>query len=155
MSAPQYYVYKGKGEWLRDNLGYSQAVRVGDRIEISGQGECPLENHVPYLTNVGLGGWEPYTETMDFPENIADEIAQAFRNVDLVLKTAGGKGWSQVYRVNSYHTELNMDVTAIMTENFRKYMPNHQPIWTEIGVRQLGAPKMNVEIEVIAYDPQK
>lgn len=46
MSNLKYFDYPGKGEWLRDNLGYSQAVRVGDRIEASGQGElsaraCP------------------------------------------------------------------------------------------------------------------
>jgi non-canonical poly(A) RNA polymerase PAPD5/7 len=109
-----------------------------------------------HLANISYaGGWDPSTETIDFPENLTDEIAQAFKNVDLALKTAGGKGWSQVYRVTSYHTELDMDLTAIMTENFRKYMPDHKPIWTQIGVRQLGAPKMNVEIEVVAHDPQK
>lgn len=41
-----------------------------------------------------------------------------------------------------------------MTANFRKYMPDHQPIWTEIGVQKLGADGMNVEIEVVAYDPE-
>lgn len=38
MSHLQYGVYPGMGEWARDKLGYNQAVRVGDRIEISGQG---------------------------------------------------------------------------------------------------------------------
>lgn len=38
-----------------------------------------------------------------------------------------------------------------MVEGFRKYMPDHQPIWTEIGVKQLGAEDMHVEIEVAAY----
>jgi enamine deaminase RidA (YjgF/YER057c/UK114 family) len=70
------------------------------------------------------------------------------------LKDAGGKGWTQVFRVTSYHTDLTPEVTAIMTANFRKYMPDHQPIWTEIGVQKLGADGMNVEIEVVAYDPE-
>jgi enamine deaminase RidA (YjgF/YER057c/UK114 family) len=30
------------GEWARANLGYSQAVRVGDRIECSGQGAANI-----------------------------------------------------------------------------------------------------------------
>ena len=38
MSAPKFYVYPGLGEWFAENIGDSQAVRVGDRIEISGQG---------------------------------------------------------------------------------------------------------------------
>lgn len=41
-----------------------------------------------------------------------------------------------------------------MKANFEKWMPNHAPIWTEIGVKRLGAPDMRVEIEVVAYDPE-
>lgn len=32
-------------------------------------------------------------------------------------------------------------------------MPHHQPIWTEMGVNQLGHPEMRIEIDVEAYDP--
>lgn len=39
MSHLTYSVYEGEGEYLSNFLRYSQAVRVGDRIEISGQGE--------------------------------------------------------------------------------------------------------------------
>lgn len=38
MSHLQYFSYKGFGEHMREVLSYSQAVRIGDRIEISGQG---------------------------------------------------------------------------------------------------------------------
>jgi hypothetical protein len=56
MSSLQYYVYPGVGKWLEENLGYSQAVRIGDRIEISGQGKrravhisgCEAEAHLTY-----------------------------------------------------------------------------------------------------------
>lgn len=41
-----------------------------------------------------------------------------------------------------------------MTKNFRAYMPDHSPIWTQTGAHQLGAPGMRVEIEVVAYDPE-
>ena len=41
-----------------------------------------------------------------------------------------------------------------MKENFEKWMPEHKPIWTQIGVKQLGAPQMNVELEVVALDPE-
>jgi enamine deaminase RidA (YjgF/YER057c/UK114 family) len=43
----------------------------------------------------------------------------------------------------------------MMTENFRRWMPDHQPLWTLLGVEKLGLPGMNIEIEVIAYDPQQ
>lgn len=39
MSHLTFSAYPGAGEWMRDNLGFSQAVRVGDRIECSGQGK--------------------------------------------------------------------------------------------------------------------
>lgn len=38
MSGLKYYSYPGVGEWARDKYSYSQAVRIGDRIECSGQG---------------------------------------------------------------------------------------------------------------------
>lgn len=41
MSHLQYYAYKGVGERNRERNGYQQAVRVGDRIECSGQGMPP------------------------------------------------------------------------------------------------------------------
>lgn len=139
MSQLKYYTYPGWGKWAHEALGYSQAVRVGDRIEASGQ-----------------GGWDPsdLAEGPKFPDNLTDEVDQAFKNVEINLKDAGGKGWSQVFRVNSYHTDLTPELTALMTEMFRKYMPDHSPIWTQIGVKQLGAPLMHVEIEVSAYDPK-
>lgn len=46
MSHLQYFSYKGFGEHMREALSYNQAVRIGDRIEISGQGTLYL--HVIY-----------------------------------------------------------------------------------------------------------
>lgn len=74
--------------------------------------------------------------------------------MELALKTAGGKGWSQVYRVNSYHVPINNEALEAMLRNFKKYMPNHQPLYTCIGVPRLGEDDMRVEIEVVAYDPE-
>lgn len=39
MSGLKFYSYEGMGQELLRDLGYSQAVRVGDRIEVCGQGE--------------------------------------------------------------------------------------------------------------------
>ncbi|KAH7112552.1 putative L-PSP endoribonuclease family protein [Dendryphion nanum] len=93
MSDLQYCAYPGAGEKHRELYGHQQAVRVGDRIEISGQ------------------------------------------------------GWSQVFRVNSYHLPLNNEGLELMKEGFEKWMPGHMPIWTAVGVQRLG-------IEVVAYDPK-
>jgi len=99
-----------------------------------------------------LGGWDPATG--EFYKETNAQIDQAFRNVELALKNAGGKGWSQVYRVNSYHIPLNNEALEAMVRNFREYMPDHQPIWTCVGVTRLGEDDMRVEIEVVAHDPE-
>ncbi|KAI0530351.1 putative L-PSP endoribonuclease family protein [Xylaria digitata] len=135
MSHLSYSAYEGVGQRNLAKFGYSQAVKVGDRIECSGQ-----------------GGWDPKTGV--FNREINAQIDQAFANVELNLKDAGGKGWEQVFRVNSYHVPLNDEALEAMTRNFKKYMPNHKPIWTCIGVSRLGEDDMRVEIEVVAHVPQ-
>lgn len=84
------------------------------------------------------------------------EIDQAFANVELALNDAGVKdGWKSVFRFNSYHVgfEGNQgEVLGKMVENMKKYMPDHAPIWTCVGVTALGLPEMRVEIEVVAFD---
>ena len=40
-----------------------------------------------------------------------------------------------------------------MVQGFAKWMPNHKPIWTTVGVPQLGEEQMRVEIEVVAQVP--
>jgi len=56
--------------------------KIGNRVETSGQ-----------------GGWD---DDLQIPESLADEIAQAFRNVERTLRPAGA-GWEHVVHVNSYH----------------------------------------------------
>ncbi|KAB8237156.1 RidA family protein [Aspergillus alliaceus] len=135
MSHLTYYDYPGVGERNRQNFKYSQAVRINDRIECSGQ-----------------GGWDPNTGV--FYKEINAQIDQAFANVDLALKAAGGKGWEQVYRVNSYHVPINNEALVAMVRNFRKWVPDHEPIWTCVGVTRLGEDDMRVEIEVVAHVPK-
>lgn len=40
MSQPSYHTYPGYATGLSEDFGYSQSVRVGERIEASGQGMC-------------------------------------------------------------------------------------------------------------------
>lgn len=104
------------------------------------------------LTNDTTGGWDP--KTGEFFKEINAQIDRAFENVELNLKDAGGKGWEQVYRVNSYHVPINDEALAATVRNFNKWMPNHKPIWTCVGVPRLGEDDMRVEIEVVAHDPE-
>jgi enamine deaminase RidA (YjgF/YER057c/UK114 family) len=73
------------------------------------------------------------------------------------LKDAGVKdGWKNVYKVVSYHLEVNDEVIAKMASEYEKWCgkDGHRPIWTLIGVTRLGLDAMRVEIEVVAHVPQ-
>lgn len=86
--------------------------------------------------------------------DFTDEVEQAFSNVDLALKDAGGKGWSQVYRVNAYLVEANEETIGNLVRHLKKWTPDHQPIVTLIGVTSLGLEGMRIEIEVVAHDEE-
>ena len=132
MNKPEYFVTPGYGERQLRTFHYSQAVKTGNRVETSGQ-----------------GGWN---DNWEFPQSLTAEIAQAFRNVERTLASAGA-AWQHVIQVNSYHVGFPDEVNQTMTERFRHYMPDHAPIWTALGVAALGDPKMRVEIRVTAILP--
>lgn len=129
MSTPQFFITPGYGEMIREKFHYTQAVRVGDRVEVAGQ-----------------GGW---SDDWEFPEALTDEIDQVFRNVERTLATAGAS-WADVITMRSYHVDLDQDGVAYMADRLREYMPDQPPLWTVIGVSALGDPHMRAEIEVTA-----
>jgi hypothetical protein len=49
---------------------------------------------------------------------------------------------------------MKWTLTVCQVRNLRKYFGNHCPIWTELGVKQLGADDMHFEIDVEAFDPE-
>ncbi len=133
MDKPEFFVTPGYGEKALELLNYSQAVRIGNRVETSGQ-----------------GGWD---DNFQFPSAVEDEIAQAFRNVERTLATAGAS-WEHVIHVNSYHVGgFPPEVNETMVRLYRHYMPGHAPIWTQLGVATLGLPEMRIEIRVTAIVP--
>ena len=134
MSDVEFFATPGYGDTQLTNMHYHQAVRVGNRIETSGQ-----------------GGWD---DDWNFPESLEDEIVQAFENLERTL-TQAGAAWSDVIAVDSYHIAASADSIGddhnrVMVEQFRRRMGDRSPIWTELGVATLGAPKMRVEIRVTA-----
>jgi enamine deaminase RidA (YjgF/YER057c/UK114 family) len=87
------------------------------------------------------------------PESLEEEIAQTFRNVERTLAAAGAS-WEHVVHVNSYHVGGFPDeVNETISRLYRQYMPNHAPIWTELGVEALAHPDMHIEIRVTAIIP--
>lgn len=119
---------------------------------------CPsptyLSHKVQHLTL--SGGWVAQSTEIDFDNfikpDLADEIEQAFANVEYNLQYAGGAGWKQVYKVVTYSTDIRAQHELIVA-NLRRWMPEHCAVWTELGVKQLGADAMHIEIDVEAYDP--
>jgi enamine deaminase RidA (YjgF/YER057c/UK114 family) len=134
MTEIEFFATPGYGDTQLSNMHYHQAVRIGDRVELSGQ-----------------GGWD---DDFDFPEGLEDEIVAAFDNVERTLALTGAT-WSDVIAVDSFHLPEAPDSIGdahnrVMVEQFRKRMGDRAPIWTQIGVAALGAPKMRVEIRVTA-----
>ena len=146
MTRPRYFSPGNAGRIARETLHFSQAARVGDRLELAGQ-----------------GGWN---DGFEFPAaTIPEEVANAFDNVERVLAAAGAS-WDDVFHVNSYHcrtepaalpppgaAHLPIEAEALdaMVGQFRLRMPRHAPIWTCLGVVGLGHPSMRVEIRVTAF----
>ncbi|MGJ6965920.1 Rid family hydrolase [Streptosporangium sp. G11] len=134
MIKPEFFATPGYGETQLANMHYNQAVRIGDRVETSGQ-----------------GGWD---DDWNFPEALEDEIVQVFENVGRTLAQVGAT-WRDVIAVNSYHVPDSAEFIGevhnrVMVEQLRERMGDRSPIWTEIGVAALGAPKMRVEVRVTA-----
>lgn len=80
---------------------------------------------------------------------MSEQIDQAFANVEHALQQAGGKGWEQVYKVRCYF--LSIECAPDLIRNLRKYCPDHQPIFTGIGVASLAFSEMQIELEVCAH----
>ena len=107
------------------NDTYSQAVRLGDVIYISGQ----------------LGTRPDGT----LPEAFPEQVRQALDNVGIVLKAAGSS-LSLVAKVNIYITDFSR--LREMNEVYPKYFP-HRPAKTTVEIARLDKGAM-IEIEVVA-----
>jgi len=46
---------------------------------------------------------------------------------------------------------LDGEALQAMVQNFKKYMPDHAPVWTCVGVANLALPQMRIEVEVVAH----
>ena len=103
---------------------YSQAVRAGDTVYLSGQ--IPL---VP--------------ETMELVSGTREQIHQVFRNLRAVARAAGG-GFGDVVKLNIYLTDLGD--FALVNEVMAEYFDEPYPARAAVGVASL--PKdARVEIE--------
>jgi enamine deaminase RidA (YjgF/YER057c/UK114 family) len=108
---------------------FAPAVEMGDLILVSGQ--------------IGFG------PDMRLPEAFADQLENAFRNMEMILKEAGAS-LSDVVSLNSYHVgDLEAHMPAFVEVQSRLLGEPH-PAWTAVGVTQLAVKGAHVEVSAIA-----
>ncbi len=135
MSDPEFFDTPGYGDLVQENYSYRQAVRIGDRVEISGQ-----------------GGWDDNQKVT--ADTLEAEIEKAFDNVERTLRAAGAT-WEDVVKINTFHVPISDEsigeehLSAVVGQ-FRKRSDSHLPLWTALGVKALGLPEMNIEVEAVA-----
>lgn len=112
--------------------GYSQAVRVGPWITVSGQ-----------------VGYDPKTGT--YGETLEEQATLAFANLARVLRAAGAS-LSDVTSITTYQTDMH-DLNAIVYARNAAF-GDHRPAWTMVGVQALALPQLKFEVSATAYAPE-
>jgi 3-hydroxyisobutyrate dehydrogenase len=108
---------------------YSHAIRCGDTVYTSGQVAMDADGNV-----VGVG-------------DIAAQVKQVFKNLDLVLESAGARR-DQIVKMNVFLTD--MDARAAVSKARREYVAEPHPASTLIGVNALAHPDLLVEVDAVA-----
>jgi enamine deaminase RidA (YjgF/YER057c/UK114 family) len=111
-------------EQVEKDIGYSQAVRVGDTLYISG--------------SIGAG-------------DMASAVRQAYNELKATLK-AHGLDFSHVVKENVYTTNLD-DFIKNKTIR-KEYYAGEEPAATWVQVSRLYDPSHVVEVELIAVFPK-
>ena len=114
-------------EVVYQSMQFSQAVRMGQMIWISGQ--------------VGMD------EKLQMAEGIEAQARQAFQNLKKVLEAAGAS-IEDVVELVTYHISMSDmgGFAKVKAEFFKK----DYPAWTAVGVNELVIPGLLVEIRATA-----
>jgi 2-iminobutanoate/2-iminopropanoate deaminase len=106
---------------------YSQGLRAGDFIFVSGQG--PIDPETGKIVG----------------ETIEEQTARTLENIKAILE-AGGATMADVVKVTAHLTDLSN--FAAYNKVYATYFPDPKPVRTTVGSQLLG---MLVEIDAIAY----
>ncbi|MEL6770766.1 MAG: RidA family protein [Bacteroidota bacterium] len=107
-------------------LQFSQAVRVGDMVWVSGQ--------------VGFGA-------DGIPESADDQARVAFENLAFVLAEAGAS-LDDIVELTTYHVSMD-DFGAFMAVK-SEFIAAPFPAWTAVEVSGLAEPSLLVEVKAVA-----
>jgi enamine deaminase RidA (YjgF/YER057c/UK114 family) len=126
-----------------DDMHYAPARRAGDYLYISGV----------VAGRVGDEGKDV--------EAFKIQMRRGFRLLQRTLAASGAE-FGDVVMVNTFHVWDGPDFTGTRMEQFNafsavkdEFMPAPHPAWTAVGTSGLLAPGAIVEIQMIAYVPQK
>jgi enamine deaminase RidA (YjgF/YER057c/UK114 family) len=114
-------------EVIYESMQFSQAVRVGNIVWVSGQ--------------VGMD------ESFQMGEGIEAQTRMAFKNLERVISEAGGT-LADIVEIVSYHT--SMKEMTNFSEVKHEFIPENYPAWTAVGVTELVIPGLLVEIKATA-----
>ncbi len=116
-------------EFLYESYQFSQAVKVGNQIWISGQ--------------VGMN------EKGELGKNVEEQTRIAFENLEHVLKAAGAS-FDNIVEMTTYHISMEgADVEAFQKVR-SEFIKKDYPAWTAIGVKELVLPNFLIEIKATA-----
>jgi enamine deaminase RidA (YjgF/YER057c/UK114 family) len=115
-------------EALYANYHFSQAIRVGDTIWISGQ--------------VGVDA------DLTPAAGITAQAELAFGGLKRALQDAGAT-LADVVELTTFHLDLRREIEEFSTVKDR-FFPRDFPAWTAVGVTQLALPELRVEVRAVA-----
>ena len=112
-------------------FAFSPAVRVGDRLIISGQ--------------IGIGG------DMTMPEDLEQEFRNVFAALDVILAEAGAS-FDQVVELQCFHvTDTLAEDFALFNKVRADFIKGAHPSTTTVAVEGLIIPGARVEVRAEAY----
>lgn len=119
-------------EAVGQRLGFSQAVRAGDWLLVSGQ-----------------VGYDPATG--EFPRDFSRQAELAFEHLRATLAAAGAT-LDDVAEITTY--QLNMRRFNELIKLRNAAFGEHRPAWTAVGVKALVEPQAQFEISARVYLPR-
>ena len=110
---------------------WSNAIRAGDMLFISGQVARPFEG------GTGIVGKDEYEQTK-----------QIFSRIDRIIKAAGGT-MDNLIKMTIYVVDIKNNIEVWRAR--REFFTGDFPASTLVEVRSLAKPEVLVEIEAVAY----
>jgi enamine deaminase RidA (YjgF/YER057c/UK114 family) len=114
-------------EAIYETMQFSQAVRKGNMIWVSGQVGMDKDGQVP--------------------DGIYDQARLAFQNLERVLEAAGAS-FDDVVELVTYHTSMK-DIRGFSKAK-AGFVKTDYPAWTALGVTELVMPTLLCEIRATA-----